>query len=87
VLNGGNPGTRLLLTQALLSANRVAEAERELRDLVTRHPGVAEGWMRLGMIAEFQGRMSEATQLYARAAQADPNHAAARQALGRLLGK
>jgi len=85
-LSGGDPGVRLLLTQALLSANRVREAERELRDLVTRHPRVAEGWMRLGMIAEFEGRMNEAVQYYGRATQADPAHTAARNALRRLTG-
>ncbi len=85
-LSGGDPAVRLLLTQALLSANRVREAERELRDLVTRHPRVAEGWMRLGMIAEFEGRMNEAVQYYGRATQADPSHAAARHALERLTG-
>lgn len=85
-LSGGDPAIRLLLTQALLSANRVREAERELRDLVTRHPLVAEGWMRLGMIAEFEGRMNEAVQYYGRATQADPGHAAARQAWERLTG-
>lgn len=85
-LSGGNPAVRLLLTQALLSANRVREAERELRDLVTRSPRVAEGWMRLGMIAEFEGRLNEAVQYYGRATQSDPAHVAARNALQRLTG-
>lgn len=85
-LSGGDPGLRLLLTQALLSANRVREAERELRDLVTRHPRVAEAWMRLGMIAEFEGRFNEAAQYYQSAVQADPTHAAAQSSLRRLTG-
>lgn|GEM_PF-4612959 len=83
-LNGGDPETRLLLTQALLSANRVAEADRELQDLVRRHPQVAEAWARLGMIAEFEGRYPEAVTYFTRAVQADPKHALANNALQRL---
>jgi len=85
-LNGGRPETRLLVTQALLSANRVPEAEQELRSLVARHPEVAEGWARLGMIAEFQGMLEDAARNYRQALQADPNHALAREALSRLPG-
>jgi tetratricopeptide (TPR) repeat protein len=84
--NGGLPETRLLLTQALLSANRVPEAERELRELVAKRPDIAEGWARLGMIAEFQGRTGEAIQLFGRAAQLEPDHPVAQPALTRLLG-
>jgi tetratricopeptide (TPR) repeat protein len=86
-LSGGEPTIVLLLTQALLSANRVDEAARDLQSLVQKYPRVAEGWMRLGMIAEFQGQLPAATQYYLRATQADPTHAAAQEALGRLTGR
>jgi cytochrome c-type biogenesis protein CcmH/NrfG len=85
-LNGGNPGTRLLLSQALLSAGRVREAERDLSALVQAHPEVAEAWARLGMIAEYEGRFPEAVQHYARAAQLDPDHPVAAGGLQRLMG-
>jgi tetratricopeptide (TPR) repeat protein len=78
---------RTALGEAILKSTGAAgEAEKDFREALARNPRDARAMMGLARIAESQGNIPEAINLYARALSIEPNLAEARAALSRALG-
>lgn len=78
---------RTALGEAILkSTGATGDASRDFREALARNPRDARALMGLARIAESQGNVPEAINLYARALSIDPNLAEARAALSRALG-
>ncbi|MEM9291937.1 MAG: tetratricopeptide repeat protein [Acidobacteriota bacterium] len=75
-----------VLGVTLLSAERLEEAEQELRRAVGIKPGFADAWNNLGVSLSRQQRAGEAAEAFGRAAALDPADAEARSNLGNVLG-
>lgn len=68
------------------STGNAGDAEKDFREALARNPRDAHAIMGLAKIAETQGNIPEAINLYARALSIDPNLPEARAALSRALG-
>ena len=78
---------RTALGEAILkSSGDTGGAGKDFREALARNPRDARAMMGLARIAESQGNVPEAINLYARALSIDPNLTEARTALSRALG-
>jgi Flp pilus assembly protein TadD len=65
-------------------AGKLEEAEKEIRDAITRNGNNAAAYNQLGIVYRKLGRFKEADEAYTRAVQIDPNYALAYLNLGVL---
>jgi len=70
-------GALLRRAAALEAANRLSEAENELRAVLRSKPGATRAWTNLANVLRLQGRAMEAENAYRRALETDPYDAAA----------
>jgi tetratricopeptide (TPR) repeat protein len=70
---------------AELTAGRLEQAERHLRDAIALAPGSAESVYNLGVVLSRQGRPAEAIAAYGEAIRLGPDHAGAHNNLANLL--
>jgi Tfp pilus assembly protein PilF len=80
-----NPRVHHNLGLAELSAGRLEQAERHLRDAIALAPHSAEPVYNLGVILSRRARPAEALAAYSEAIQLDPDHAGAHNNLANLL--
>ena len=80
----GGDAAALERAAALISGNRLAEAERQLGAILKSRPNDALALNLLGTVRAQQGRLDEAETLFTRAVRADSNFAGARMNLAHL---
>jgi tetratricopeptide (TPR) repeat protein len=82
-----NTAPRVLLAGSFIALGRAAEAETELRAILSVNPREAGAWFGMGFLFESRGQIQEAIQHYAEAARLDPSEPMSRAALARVLGQ
>ncbi len=76
---------RFLLGEIAMEKGELSEADRLYRSIVETDPGSAEGWYRLGLVAEALKDPIAARAAWRKATNIDPNHIEARKKLAERL--
>jgi len=78
------PWARLGIARAQLAANEVTQAKRTLESLIAEQPSYADAYDVMGRVQVEQGNLTEALEIYAKAADTTPGSISRQQKLGML---
>ena len=78
------PWARLGIARAQLAAKEVTQATRTLESLIAEQPSYADAYDVMGRVQVEQGNLTEALEIYAKAAESTPGSISRQQKLGML---
>ncbi|HWC18008.1 MAG TPA: tetratricopeptide repeat protein [Terriglobales bacterium] len=82
-----SPWPNVDLAVSLIAANRLPEAEENLREALRHDPNLPQAHYQLGRVLELQGRDQDSLQSLQRASELDPAYAEPHYLLGRIYQK